>query len=103
MNGKTNTKVKGDAESSYRTGNVNLTCANIGAVSTNDVKFTGTTTGVEFDTWTTDPPKANIVWKLNNGWKTRIQVSPQVSKPCIYYDVYNASGTLTWSRVIYFA
>lgn len=32
--GKTNTKVKGNAESSYRTGNVNLTPANIGAVPT---------------------------------------------------------------------
>ena len=32
---KTNTKVKGNAESSYRTGNVNLTPANLGAVSTN--------------------------------------------------------------------
>ena len=31
MNGKTNTKVKGNAESSYRTGDVNLTYANIGA------------------------------------------------------------------------
>ena len=31
---KTNTKVKGNAESSYRTGNVNLTPANIGAVPT---------------------------------------------------------------------
>ena len=33
------TGVKGDAESSYRTGNVNLTPANIGAVSTSDVRI----------------------------------------------------------------
>lgn len=33
-NGKTTTAVKGNAESTYRTGNVNLTAANIGAVPT---------------------------------------------------------------------
>lgn len=34
VSGYTNTKVKGNAESSYRSGNVNLTPANIGAIAT---------------------------------------------------------------------
>ena len=38
------TGVKGNAESTYRTGNVNLTPANIGAVSTGDIANNVTTT-----------------------------------------------------------
>lgn len=43
-NTQTITGVKGDAESSYRTGNVNITPANVGAVSISDVANNLTTT-----------------------------------------------------------
>lgn len=43
------TGVKGDAESSYRKGNVNLTPANIGAVKANNAITAGTATKITYD------------------------------------------------------
>lgn len=48
-NSKTNTRVKGNAESSYRTGDVNLTAANIGAAAATHYHAAGDVTSGTFD------------------------------------------------------
>ena len=86
--------VKGNAESSYRTGNVNLTPANIGALPSSGGTLSG---DLNLQTSSNDCP--DIVFKYGNGKeKMRIWTDDAYTSALgPNYRVYNTSGTNLYS------
>lgn len=98
------TGVKGNAESAYRTGNINLTPANIGALALTGGTLTGTITlaGSNINLGTNSTATNNsgdIVWLYGNGTeKMRIWTDDvYTAKKGPNYKVYDASGTELYS------
>jgi hypothetical protein len=88
------TGVKGNSESNYRTGNVNLTPANLGALATNGDSKSNTTTFTTGDTTTANATSWTDVTQITSGL-THANLFQRISQMCknVRY-LYNNIGKI---------
>ena len=96
------TGVKGDAEASYRQGNVNLTAANIGAVSTSDViNVAHGGTGATDAALHIENDYSSVLNVINAVRNTRIfPISVQKSGTTLYSDMPTTDQTDEWNLLL---
>ena len=96
------TGVKGNAEASYRQGNVNLTPANIGAVSTSDViDITHGGTGATDAALHIENDYSSVLNVINAVRNTRIfPISVQKSGTALYSDMPTTNQTDEWNLLL---
>ena len=86
--------MKGNSESSYRTGNVNLTAANIGAVASSSFIFTRSKI-VEFTVFS-DGSGFELDFYSSNDKKNGVAVSFSTTNKVVFYTRSNGAYTERW-------
>lgn len=101
------TGVKGDAESTYRTGNVNLTSVNIGALAKTDNMMAATKqTNVDFYTWATTAANIHKTGLNDEVVHARFYAESYANYnlPCVdsHIIVYSIDNGVNWMRCVAF-
>lgn len=96
MAAKTNTKVKGNAESAYRTGKVNLTCANIGALESSKIVFDNMARVISTAMW--NNTAMEIAVTNSNKYQVGLDVAlnTSTSKYTLRFFQITSSGATQW-------